>query len=49
MLDGVKQRRVSEQTLLQKLTEYVERIDTDLVGGAGGGGARVHTIRLHQY
>ena len=31
MLENVKRQRLSEQTLLQKLTDYVERIDTDLV------------------
>lgn len=31
MLEQVKRQKLSEQTLLQKLTDYVERIDTDLV------------------
>lgn len=31
MLQMVKRQKLSEQTLLQKLTDYVERIDTDLV------------------
>ena len=31
MLELVKRHKLSEQTLLQKLTDYVERIDTDLV------------------
>lgn len=31
MLKQVKLQRVSEKTLLQNLTDYVERIDTDLV------------------
>ena len=31
VLEMVKKQKVSEQTLLQKLTDYVERIDTDLV------------------
>lgn len=31
MLEQVKGQTVSERTLLQKLTDYVERIDTDLV------------------
>ena len=33
MLALVKKQKLSEQTLLQKLTDYVERIDTDLVSG----------------
>ena len=31
MLVQVKQQKVTEQTLLKKLTEYVERVDTDMV------------------
>lgn len=31
MLIQVKQQKVTEQTLLKKLTEYVERVDTDMV------------------
>lgn len=34
MLEGVKRQRVTEQTLLQRLTDYVDRIDTDLVRSA---------------
>ena len=30
MLVQVKQQKVTEKTLLKKLTEYVERIDTDM-------------------
>ena len=35
MLDQVKGHKVSEQTLLKRLTDYVERIDTDLVRPLG--------------
>ena len=31
MLGLVKHHKISEQTLLQRLTDYVDRIDTDLV------------------
>lgn len=31
MLADVKQRRVSEQSLVDCLTEHIERIDTDMV------------------
>ena len=31
MLPQVKQQKVTENTLLKKLTEYVERVDTDMV------------------
>ena len=31
MLVQVKHQKVTEHTLLKKLTEYVERVDTDMV------------------
>ena len=31
MLPQVKSARITQQTLKQKLTEHVERIDTDMV------------------
>ena len=31
VLAGVRRDEVSEETLAQRLTEYVERVDTDMV------------------
>lgn len=33
VLAGVRAQQTSEETLAQRLTEYVERVDTDMVRG----------------